>query len=528
MRTSAILSALVLLVATLLPAPAAAAAPGEGAVIAKYYAWFDQHTWTSGKPTDLPAQPYLSSDRAAIERQVDQARAAGIDGFALNWWGPDNPTDANLKTLLEVAGARGFKVTVDVDLNSPFVTSPAELQAALVYLRGYLGHPAWYRYGGRPVVSFYGIRKYSIGTWAATRAATGDALWIGEGDNFAYLSVFDGMHPYSVAWSRDPAAQLASYASRTRAAGDKLWVATVMPGYDDTQLGRGNGFAVDRQGGAFYRRLWEAAAATRPAFVMITSWNEWMEGSQIEPSRAYGDLYLRLTRELGDGFRAALARPVTPPGPPAPSLPASGAGAFYTEAGQGRGGFRISDGEGATFWSTFRALGGVETLGYPASQRYRRDGFLYQATQGAVLQWRPELGRAVMANTFEWFSEAGKDDWLLQTAGIPKPIADDGSGGSWERARATRLTWLTDEGIRQRYMSAGSLDRAIELYGLPTSRPERRGPFVVQRFQRVAFQRWVEAVPGMPAPGSVVRILAGDLLKQAGLLPSEAVQPSAS
>ena len=101
MGKSAILSALLLFVATLLPVPAAAAAPGEGAVVAKYYAWFDQSTWASGKPSDLPAQPYLSSDRGAIERQVDQARAAGIDGFVLNWWGPDNPTDTNLQTLLE-------------------------------------------------------------------------------------------------------------------------------------------------------------------------------------------------------------------------------------------------------------------------------------------------------------------------------------------------------------------------------------------------------------------------------------------
>src|SRR3954469_9568926 len=114
MRKPIALTVLVLLLITLLPLPASAAAPGEGAVLAKYYAWFDQSSWTSGKPADLPSQPYLSSDRSAIERQVDQARAAGIDGFVLDWWGPDNPTDANLQTLLDVAGTRNFKVTVDV------------------------------------------------------------------------------------------------------------------------------------------------------------------------------------------------------------------------------------------------------------------------------------------------------------------------------------------------------------------------------------------------------------------------------
>ena len=80
-----------------------------------------------------------------------------------------------------------------------------------------------------------------------------------------------------------------------------------MPGYDDTRLERGAaGFAVDRQGGAYYARMWQGAIATRPAFVMITSWNEWMEGHQIEPGQSYGDLYLQLTRDFSAAYHASL------------------------------------------------------------------------------------------------------------------------------------------------------------------------------------------------------------------------------
>ncbi|HEY3110337.1 MAG TPA: endo-1,3-alpha-glucanase family glycosylhydrolase [Chloroflexota bacterium] len=285
-------------------------ARATGYVLAKYYAWFDADTWVSGTLSDQPVAPYLSAERATIERQVRQAQGVGIDGFTLNWWGADNPTDANLQTLLAVARRSAFAVTVDVDLNSPFWTGPDDLASALTYLRRYFEDPAWLRLGGRPVVSFYGTRKYDLPTWRAIRRRVdsgGEALWIGEGDLFEYLAVFDGIHPYSVAWSPDPAAQLASYASRTRAAGsDKLWVATVMPGYDDTRLGRRDGFKVDRQGGAYYRRMWRGAIATRPAIVSITSWNEWPEGSYIEPSQLHGDLYLRLTREMVDAYRATL------------------------------------------------------------------------------------------------------------------------------------------------------------------------------------------------------------------------------
>ena len=37
---------------------------------------------------------------------------------------------------------------------------------------------------------------------------------------------------------------------------------------------------------------------------MITSFNEWLEGHQIEPSTSYGTLFLDLTRELAGRFKA--------------------------------------------------------------------------------------------------------------------------------------------------------------------------------------------------------------------------------
>lgn len=506
------------LVIALIPAvPAAAAGPAP--VLAMYYAWYDANTWGSGKLSDQPTAPYLSADRGTIERQVAEAQSAGIDGFELNWWGPGNPTDSNLQTLLAVAGAHGFQVTADFDLNSPFVHNPGDATNVLRYLTRYFADPAWFRINGKPVVVFYGIRAYDLGTWGAIRAAVDpdhQAIWIGEGDIFSYLNVFDGIHPYSIAWSPDPAGQLASYASRTRAYPGKLWMATVMPGYDDTRLGRPNGFAVDRQGGAYYTRVWQGAIATHPDIISITSWNEWLEGTQIEPSVHYGSQYLQLTRQLSDQYKAV----------PAASTVSSAGGGCYPQAAQGQGVFCVTNDNGVLFADAFRWYGGVDALGYPSSQRFVQGGLTYQATQGAVLQWRPDYGHAVLANTFEWFTDAGKDDELLAVDGIPKPIRDDGSGGDWQRAKQIRLSWLTDDAIRATFLAAGSLDAAIDRYGLPMSRPERHGPFVIQRFQRIAFQHWVENVPGMPAPGSVVRVLGGDILKQFGMIPPGATRPS--
>lgn len=123
------------------------------------------------------------------------------------------------------------------------------------------------------------------------------------------FEVFDGIHPYSVAGSTEPGNQLTGYARRARAVpANRLWVATVMPGYDDTRLGRPDGFRTDRQGGACYRALWQAAIEIRPTIISITSCNEWMEGSQIEPSRDYGNLYLQVTREMSAAYRRTVVR----------------------------------------------------------------------------------------------------------------------------------------------------------------------------------------------------------------------------
>ena len=96
-------------------------ADGERLVLAFYYAWYDQNTWTSGQVPDVPLTPYVSANRETIARQVDQAQGAGIDALVLNWWGTGNQTETNLGTLLDVASEKGFRVAVDFDINSPFM-----------------------------------------------------------------------------------------------------------------------------------------------------------------------------------------------------------------------------------------------------------------------------------------------------------------------------------------------------------------------------------------------------------------------
>ena len=183
-------------------------------------------------------------------------------------------------------------------------------------------------------------------------------------------------------------------------------------------------------------------------------------------------------------------------------------------------GYSVADTPSARFLAEFQRLGGVEALGYPVSQPYTAGGFTYQAFQRAVLQWRPELGQAYLANSMDFFGAAGREASLRAT-GIPAPLTDS-SAGSFARAVSERESWLTEPTIARVYRAGGGYSR----FGLPSSHPQQAGPFVVQRFQRYVFQYWTSSVPGMPAKGSVVGVLVGDLLKQQGLVPASALVAS--
>ena len=130
----------------------------------------------------------------------------------------------------------------------------------------------------------------------------------GESTDFSYLDVFDSLYYYDITWAADPAAVLAGYVERLNKYNgsrgtSKPLIATVMPGYDDSRIRSGH-VVRDRAHGAYYRRAWQTAIAWHAQAVIITSFNEWFEGTQIEPSQSYGALYLDLTREQSSEFQA--------------------------------------------------------------------------------------------------------------------------------------------------------------------------------------------------------------------------------
>jgi len=292
--------------ASILTSFPASAAPGDHPVLAYYYAWWDPEIF--GRTIYQPDAAYNSDDGAIIERHVQEAKSAGISGFVMSWYGNGDRTDHNLAKLLDSGQKAGFSATIHFETPHFWGADDTVAQLKAFYSNS-INHPAMLRYDDRPVIFFWRASTFDNGTWNAIRRQVDPdhrALWIADGDDFGILrgDAWDGISPYAIAWSANPAGQLPNWAAKAQTvAPDKLWIPPVSPGCNDSAA-RATTCARDRDGGAYYQATWDGALASNPSWaVIVSTFNEWMESTQIEPSVQYGDQYLQITRQNADLFR---------------------------------------------------------------------------------------------------------------------------------------------------------------------------------------------------------------------------------
>lgn len=184
-----------------------------------------------------------------------------------------------------------------------------------------------------------------------------------------------------------------------------------------------------------------------------------------------------------------------------------------------------TSGQAIAFWTAFKKLGGVATLGYPSSERFILDGFWTQATQRVLMQWRPELNTVVFVNVFDTLHDLGDDAQLLQSKQVPVQLDDNGGYATWDTIETYRLSWLNaNPAIKNFYFS--SIADPVTMYGLPTSHIDTsNSSFDIIRLQRIVIQYWKINVPGVATPGMITVGLGGDIAKTAGLVPVSAGLP---
>lgn len=292
---------------------------GGPKVLAFYYPWYGipdgpSREWVHWNPYsshhDSAHDPaygfYDSNDPETVRRHIREAKSAGIDGFIASWWGPYGFEDRAFDVLIEVAEEEDFLVSIYYEQ----ADTPFEIVSDLATFLSHHGDsPALLHADGRPVIFFY-VRvmlAFTLAQFETVFAQLEDRgrtiFAIADGLRNDYLTVFDGIHIYNpVGIGETAAASQYMSASLLARAREKLFAATIIPGYDEAYKASYLTF-LDREDGDTYRTYWTLARASAPHWILITSYNEWHEGSEIEPSVEFGTTYLEITAEQAAAWK---------------------------------------------------------------------------------------------------------------------------------------------------------------------------------------------------------------------------------
>jgi glycoprotein endo-alpha-1,2-mannosidase len=173
-------------------------------------------------------------------------------------------------------------------------------------------------FNGRLVVYLYAtFSRHTPEDWTAIcealeKSGTRKKLFLVAGEiwvhrpGFTQPGLFDGYSAYNQGPDfldpngiADLARTLKADAERNKA---PFWAATLEPGFEG-RIWHHPGRSVTRGMGRLYESLWKALLEIRPPMITVCSFNEWGEGTQIEPCLEYEDLYLKLTRKWAARYK---------------------------------------------------------------------------------------------------------------------------------------------------------------------------------------------------------------------------------
>ena len=248
---------------------------------------------------------YSSKDPVVVAQHFAWLREAGVGVIITSWWGQGSREDGVVPILLDQAERYGLQVAFHIE---PYSGRTAERHLQVVeYIYNMYGeHPAFFRTKISSRWSPDDRLKGLFFVWLAGnpdgdsanvepsywRAAIDaihalpdgglvipdavESFWVDDGH-------FDGLYNYATLSS--DSSELFGWAQRLPV--DSWYVPSILPGFSARRIGYGEDVFLDRAEGATYDIQWQAALdlGIEPAMITITSFNEWHEGSQIEPAQ---------------------------------------------------------------------------------------------------------------------------------------------------------------------------------------------------------------------------------------------------
>ncbi len=284
--------------ATVLPSTATPNAnyqPAAPIRAAFFYPWFPE-AWTQHSIFPYTNYHpslgwYSSKDDAIIDQQLALARKSLLDVFISSWWGQGHHTDAALQYILPRSTRAGspypnLRWAIYYENESQGDPSAAQLTSDLQYLAGKVfSQPGYLRVNGRPVVFVYADANDACGMvdrWAQAKQAMGGNVYVVLKVFVGYLNCAkqpDSWHQYS------PAVGYDQQGVRSAAVSPGFWLV-------------GQSARLSRDPVRFESDV-RKMVASGAFWQLITTWNEWGEGTAVEPATEWGSTYLDiLSRNL--------------------------------------------------------------------------------------------------------------------------------------------------------------------------------------------------------------------------------------
>lgn len=323
-------------------------------LLANYYTWYasgaGKHaTWThwvrhdvaeemnakakrTGKTVrDLPIEEtalvfrplagfYDSDDPEIVRWHIRLAKAAGIEAFLVDWWGPGGwqrvpglTLRAFEDVILPIAEEEQFKVAL---LDEPVQFRPLDESKKWVaeYLAKYKDHPAYLHIDGKPVYYVYQI-PFDPGTTPGefvelrtyVEERVGPVYWFFDAisnENHRLhipqrwletpgINAFSMYGTFSIFSAHEYEQLIERYrkvVTQAHEAGRKMCL-PVHPGHDNLREGNPKHYQMPRRDGQTFKDYLRAATDAEADYIMVTSFNEWPESTIIEPSSSWEDPY---------------------------------------------------------------------------------------------------------------------------------------------------------------------------------------------------------------------------------------------
>ncbi|TWT54990.1 hypothetical protein Pla22_26440 [Rubripirellula amarantea] len=245
--------------------------------------------------------PYDSADPAVLEYHLLLMKTAGIDGVIVDWYGLEAFNDypmlhRNTQLLFEAVSKRGMKFaicyedqTIPIMVRAGRLNESDQVSHAINEINQmqtmWFDHPCYVRVDGKPVLLSFGDSGLTNDGWKECLA--------GLKHSVAYFSEHtrrDGaMGAYD--WPVPSMGFKASDRFETLAKSWEYAIPVAFPRFVDcyAEGNAGDGYQhIDDWGGETFKRTLVTASKFNAPMIQLATWNDWGEGTQIEPSREHG------------------------------------------------------------------------------------------------------------------------------------------------------------------------------------------------------------------------------------------------